>query len=386
MMKNVGNSVKSYLLLLCFIFGIFLLNGFCQDQIYTLDGRTIPCKVGSIDKKISYKIYSNPNGPEYFIKSKDIGFIVYENGDIQAFNKKKRRYLTFVHPNYDLLLLAERKLLPIDSPEILSGEVKGVSLAQASHPKLNFTRNSVLAFWNREKGFLAFGSHDAIRDALMAVNLPKDIYPLKNPSSPNSNSSNSLEGVFTTDVTVDTSDEEAPAFQKTSVLDIDEEEFKEKAVAKVGRLTRYISLIADKDTPRPRADRAINETLVLFVSDTCIVQISSIKKPDAKPREEFIRRYLQNLKQLLYDRVEIEWAEINYVSDLKKDPSGNYWGMVSFLQRFKGFRDGKVAYSDKVTKNVKVWFKSYEKFENGVGEELWDVLLSDIMVEQTEVY
>ena len=190
-----------------------------------------------------------------------------------------------------------------------------------------------------------------IRDALMSIRLPAHIYALEN-REPNSStstdpSSSVIDNVFTTDATVDTS---GPVFQKTSVFQIDEEEFKEKAIAKVGRLTRYISLIADKDTPGPRADRAINETLVLFVSDTCIVQISSIKKPNAEPREEFIRRYLQNLKQLLYDRVELEWAEINYVSDLKKDPSGNYWGMVSFLQRFKGFRDGKVAYSDKVTK------------------------------------
>ena len=385
-MKNVGNLVGSYFLTLCLISCLTFSKGICQDQIHTVDGRVVPCKVGTIDKKISYKIYSNPTGPNYFIKLKAVGFIVYENGDIQAFDKKKRRYLTFSHPHHDLLLLSSRKFLPIDSPEILAGEVRGVSLEQDSHPELSFTRNSVLAFWNRDKGFLAFGSHGDIRDALMSITLPANVFPLeKNEqgSSANNDPVGSIDNVFTTDVRVDTS---GPVFQKINVLEIDEQEFKDKAIAKVGRLTRYISLIANKDTPRPRADRAINETLVLFVSDTCIVQISSIKKPNSKPREEFIRRYLQNLKQLLYDRVEIEWAEINYVSDLKKDPSGNYWGMVSFLQRFKGFRDGKVAYSDKVTKNVKVWFKSYEKFENGVGEDLWDVLLSDIMVEQTEIY
>ena len=160
MMKHVVSSVWSYILPLCLISCLTLSTGICQDQIYTIDGRVIPCKVGTIDKKISYKVYSNLTGPDYLVKLKEVGFIVYENGDIQAFNKKRRRYLTFSHPNHDLLLLSSQKFLPIDSPEILAGEVRGISLEQASHPELSFTRNSVLAFWNRDKGFLAFGSHE----------------------------------------------------------------------------------------------------------------------------------------------------------------------------------------------------------------------------------
>ena len=231
---------------------------------------------------------------------------------------------------------------------------------------------------------MSLNSHRDIRDALFRVGLPEAIHERK--VLPKEDAYADFESVFTAEVSVDTSSLPSPVFEEPNVFEIDEEEFKRKAVAKVGRLTQYISLISDKETAISRADKAINEALILFVSDTCVVQVSSLKKPKAKPREEFIRRYLQNLKSLLYDKVEIEWADINYVSDLKKDPGGNYWGMVSFLQRFKGFKDGKVAYSDRVTKNVKVWFKSYEKFTEGMAESLWDVLLSDIMVEQTELY
>lgn len=383
-MKNLGIAAWR----LGMIWGLFLVCGradlMSQDQIFTLDGRTIPCKINTIEKKISYHIYSNLSGPLYVIRSKEVGFIQYENGDIQAFNRRKRKYIPFQHKKYDLVLLPAPKLLPIDVSQVNGQVVEGISVEDPSHPFVKWGNTEVLGFWGRNKSFVALDDHKHIRDALFRVELPTHIYERK--VLPKEEAYADFESVFTADVSVDTSAVPAPIFEEPKVFEIDEDEFKRKAVAKVGRLTQYISLISDKETAINRADKAINEALILFVSDTCVVQVSSIKKPKDKPREEFIRRYLQNLKSLLYDKVEIEWADINYVSDLKKDPSGNYWGMVSFLQRFKGFRDGKVAYSDRVTKNVKVWFKSYEKFTEGMAESLWDVLLSDIMVEQTELY
>ena len=67
-----------------------------------------------------------------------------------------------------------------------------------------------------------------------------------------------------------------------------------------------------------------------------------------------------------------------------KIPCGEYEGVVSFVQVFEGYRDGRAVYRDKTTKNIRIILKRYEKFENGIGEELWDVLLSDISVESTE--
>ncbi len=383
-MRNLGKAVGK--LGLCI--SLFLLLGLSgllgQDRIFTLDGRSIPCKINTIDKKIDYQIFTNLSGPKYLIKAKEVAFIVYENGDIQAFKKKKRKYIPFQLENYDLILLSAKSFFPVDEMQISSNGLSGISLSEEAHPRLQFNRKEVLGVWDRNKEFKAMDAHELIRDALFATPLPVQIFPRK--MLPRDDSFSEIESVFRANVSFDTSSVPEPVFEQPKVFEIDEDEFKRKAVAKVSRLTQYISLISDKETPINNADRAINEALILFVSDTCIVQVSSIKKPQSKPREEYIRRYLQNLKSLLYDKVEIEWADINYVSDLKKDPGGNYWGMVSFLQRFKGFRDGKVAYSDRVTKNVKVWFKSYEKFNAGVAESLWDVMLSDIMVEQTELY
>ena len=121
-MKNLGNAAWR----IGMVWGLILLCGrgdlMSQDQIFTLDGRVIPCKISTIEKKISYRIYTNPSGPLYVVRTKEVGFIQYANGDIQAFNRKKRKYIPFKQANYDLVLLPGPKLLPVDLAKVESWE------------------------------------------------------------------------------------------------------------------------------------------------------------------------------------------------------------------------------------------------------------------------
>lgn len=63
---------------------LFVLNltSFSQDVIYKKDGSREEVKVLEINsKEISYKKFSNPNGPTYFLEREKVSLIAYENGE-----------------------------------------------------------------------------------------------------------------------------------------------------------------------------------------------------------------------------------------------------------------------------------------------------------------
>jgi hypothetical protein len=74
-------------LLACFLYGCVL---YAQDIITKKDGTDIQAKVTEVgESQISYKKFSNLNGPIYTISISDILMITYENGEREMFNIKK---------------------------------------------------------------------------------------------------------------------------------------------------------------------------------------------------------------------------------------------------------------------------------------------------------
>jgi len=159
----------------------------------------------------------------------------------------------------------------------------------------------------------------------------------------------------------------------------DKEEFKQKAKDKVQRLTDYIKILCAKKDDE-EMNLALSQAILLFVNEDATVEVSSTNHDPVRKK---IRAYLTDLKLLPYDKVEITWTNVQYVSDIKKRSDGNYSGMVQFEQQFKGYRDGKLIYSDETSKKTLVILKTYEKNVNGNTQSLWDVLLGDIGVEST---
>ncbi len=55
----------------------------------------------------------------------------------------------------------------------------------------------------------------------------------------------------------------------------------------------------------------------------------------AKPEVDYykVRQYFERLMRLNYDRVEIEWFKIEYVSDLQRQPDGTYVGVITIFQK-----------------------------------------------------
>jgi hypothetical protein len=83
--------------------------------------------------------------------------------------------------------------------------------------------------------------------------------------------------------------------------------------------------------------------------------------------------------------VEIEWTNVQYVSKLRKGPDGNYYGIITFEQTFKGYSgDNQLQYSDVTRKNIEVVLKTYNRNVEGKSVPTWDVFLSEIKVISTK--
>ena len=133
---------------------------------------------------------------------------------------------------------------------------------------------------------------------------------------------------------------------------LSKEEFEKKALQKTNQLNIYLKVICDKAANYEEINKAIDQSIGLFVDENAMIETSSVNRNDVKRYR--IRSYLSHIKLVNYDKIEIEWTNVQYVSDVKQAPDGNYYGVVSFEQVFRGYRDGKLIYQDVTRKNATV--------------------------------
>ncbi len=153
------------------------------------------------------------------------------------------------------------------------------------------------------------------------------------------------------------------------------------ALEKVRDLSKYIKVIGSKDTPWSEANRVIDRAEELFAPDAEI-GVSSL----AKTKVDYykVRQYLERLMRLNYDRVEIDWYDIQYVSDLQRQPDGTYVGVITIFQTFKGYdAEGRLAYKDTTKKDITVYVKRKQTQIGGRLIGFWDVMLGDMRVKET---
>ncbi len=156
------------------------------------------------------------------------------------------------------------------------------------------------------------------------------------------------------------------------------------ALEKVRDLSKYIAIVGDKSTPFSEADRVIERTLELFAPGS-EMGVSSINSSEVQYYG--IRTYLERLMQLNYDRVDIEWYNIQYISDLERQPDGKYVGVITIYQRFSGYKEGyegsKLLYKDTTKKDITVYVERKETQIGGRIIGFWDVMLGDVRVTET---
>ena len=152
------------------------------------------------------------------------------------------------------------------------------------------------------------------------------------------------------------------------------------ALEKVNDLSRYISIIGNKETPFSEANRVIERALELF-AENAQMGVSSLGREEINYYP--IRKYLERLMALNYDKVSITWYNIEYISDLELQPDGRYVGVITVYQRFEGTSDDGLQYKDTTKKDITVYV---ERKKTQIGGRLigfWDVLLGDIRVTET---
>jgi hypothetical protein len=152
------------------------------------------------------------------------------------------------------------------------------------------------------------------------------------------------------------------------------------ALEKVRDLSKYISIIGSKETPFSEANRVIERTLELF-SEEAQMGVSSLYKDEIKYYP--VRKYLERLMALNYDKINITWYNIEYISDLELQPDGRYVGVITIYQRFEGTTEEGMKYMDTTKKDITVYVQKKQTQISGRLIDFWDVLLGDIRVAET---
>jgi len=152
------------------------------------------------------------------------------------------------------------------------------------------------------------------------------------------------------------------------------------AMEKVKDLSKYISIIGNKETSFSEANRVIDRTLELFAPNSQI-GVSSLYRKEIKYYS--VRKYLNRLMALNYDQVTISWYNIQYISDLEPQPDGTYVGVITIYQRFEGKKGDDLTYVDTTKKDITVYVKRKETQIGGRTIGFWDVMLGDIRVAET---
>jgi hypothetical protein len=152
------------------------------------------------------------------------------------------------------------------------------------------------------------------------------------------------------------------------------------ALEKVRDLSKYISIIGNKKTAFSEASRVMDRAEELF-SPGSEMGVSSLSTKQVQYFK--VRKYFERLMALNYDRVNIKWYDIHYISDLERQPDGRYVGVVTIYQRFEGESDDGMKYKDTTKKDITIYVERKKTQISGRTVEFWDVLLGDIRVTET---
>lgn len=380
-----------YILILSTLFLILVVLPFvchAQDRVYTTDGSFQEGLITRVDNTIiEYKLTSGNSEINQRIQSLQVLAIFFPNGQFEVYPFEEKEILAYQNlPNlkYDVLMTAYG--------ELIRGKINNVEGNKVNFFDLESSENIELAYNELLLGIYASGKHAMFRDPAQSLKLLKhlgkelkllvlDDSKNESPTSPTyQNKSENSEKPSEMNPPA-----EVMAISKThedGTVDVDLEEFQDKAMQKIDDLSSFISIISNKSTYPDQANQAIELAVALFINEESMVEVSTVGYSQSIRRK--IRDYLTRLKLLKYDRVEIKWADLNYVSDFRLGPDGNYYGTVSLKQTFDGFLDERLVYSDVTEKQVEIVLKSFKKSVGGEEQIVWDVLLSDIGVLDTK--
>lgn len=171
---------------------------------------------------------------------------------------------------------------------------------------------------------------------------------------------------------------------------------------KVDEFQFYMGQLADKaSTSIEVKNNAYSLALKLFIGECedysiydpelgrdvfkSAVRMETSSKYRSTKSRTLMKRYLDNLRNnKSYTQIEITDADIVRVDNIYR-VGDHYECMAYFCQKYIGYRDGRVAYSDITTKKVRVYINAIQiPKADGSTETIWNALLGDIYVIETK--
>lgn len=171
---------------------------------------------------------------------------------------------------------------------------------------------------------------------------------------------------------------------------------------KVDEFQFYMGQLADKkSTSLEVKNNAYNLSLKLFIGECenysiydfdldrnvlkSAVRMEISSKYRSSKSRTLMKRYLDNLRNnKTYSQIEITDADVVRVDNIY--PVGDHYEcMAYFCQKYIGYREGRVAYSDITTKKVRVYIQAIQiPKPDGATGIIWNALLGDIYVLETK--
>jgi hypothetical protein len=183
--------------------------------------------------------------------------------------------------------------------------------------------------------------------------------------------------VYTSDVVTNFAKDTVKPASEVLSDKVSNDEFKKKALAKIKEFQGCLYILCDTKSGNVALDNAVDQANSLFV-DGAIIEVSSIHSNEKKHLK--VRDFLEKFRNLHYDRIVITFSHVDYVSNIRKGADGKYYGLVSFEQTFRAYRDGTLVYEDETKKTTEVQLVVYERNLHGNAIQQWDVMLSDVEV------
>lgn len=188
----------------------------------------------------------------------------------------------------------------------------------------------------------------------------------------------------------------AENYGEPKLSDEEKQEFSTRIKQKIEDFQTHLGIISSKESSKKTLNTAVNECLKLFIgkgeaynttdaygnkipNDPVTIQVTSKNRG---VRTNTVKRYLTTLANNLnkmYTKVNITSSDAVRVDNIHETGDGKYECVAYFFQRFEGYRDGRLIYTDITTKKVRVYL---DQIEGPIGKT-WSIALGDISAVET---
>ena len=366
------------ILIIAFIF--FHLKTAAQEMIYLASGNKVPGEISEITKdSIKFTNEANPDGSVYHFAIAKVRFAFNATGNYLIFNPAA----PFTDKEKDEFLAKVFKPRPFNIAVDLSGKLLPFKLKSETDSTITGTDNG--KDFTLQKSSLAFtirrnGNHDIFSTVDKALPfLTKDKLII------DSLLANAPAAVAKIDTSASSPQSEGDA-RYAQYITPDMAMFGRKALQKTTEFTGYLHTIAAAKTERAAAVKSITLACDLFLNQGINSRVEVANDQSSESNKYLVSNYLNRLmlKSGQFDKVNVEFADINYASKFTKGPDGNYYGTVTFVEKFQGFIDGNLVYGNQTKRNIVIVLKQYEKEVNGEKTTGWDVYLDDIGIMESK--